>query len=91
VAGGSADRTFIIWDAQTGEVLRRFTDLHSGIYSATFSLDGRQLLVGYIDGTIELWRVDTTEDLIAWTHANRYIREFTCGERTQYRITPLCE
>jgi serine/threonine protein kinase len=26
-----------------------------------------------------------------WVHENRYIREFTCKERDQYRIEPLCK
>lgn len=30
-------------------------------------------------------------DLLAWVHENRYIRAFTCDERAQYRIEPLCE
>jgi len=29
--------------------------------------------------------------LLAWVHDNRYIRDFTCAERAQYQIEPLCK
>jgi len=31
------------------------------------------------------------DTLLTWIQANRYVREFTCEERAQYRIAPLCE
>ena len=31
------------------------------------------------------------DELIDWTHANRYLRELTCDEREQYRVEPLCD
>jgi hypothetical protein len=39
------------------------------------------------------WRVSGWEldDLLAWAHENRYVRDFTCEERTTYRVEPMCE
>ena len=34
---------------------------------------------------------DTLEELVAWTQANRNLRELTCSERAQFNIEPLCE
>jgi hypothetical protein len=33
----------------------------------------------------------TLDQLLAWVHANRYLGEFTCEERAEYRSEPLCD
>ena len=58
-----------------------------------FSPDGHTALSGSGDRSLLLWRMSHSQDLdelIAWTHANRYVRELTCVEREQYRIEPFC-
>jgi hypothetical protein len=56
------------------------------------SPDGLIALSAGRDQQMIHWRIDRTlEDLIAWTRANRYIRELTCSERTLYQVEPLCE
>jgi hypothetical protein len=32
----------------------------------------------------------TPTELLDWIHAHRYLRDFTCSERTLYQIEPLC-
>ena len=54
--------------------------------------DGRHALAGYRDGTLEMWRIDSTlEELMSWTEANRYIPELTCEQRELYNVEPLYE
>ena len=58
---------------------------------AAFSPDGREVLVNPFDGNLALWRIDASlDELLAWTHANRYIPELTCEQRALYRLEPLC-
>jgi len=62
------------------------------VIKPVFNPDGRQALVGFFNGAVELWRMDTTLDqLLEWTQANRYIPGLTCNQRELYRIEPLCE
>jgi len=40
-----------------------------------------------------LWGLNTTslKELQAWVKENRHVKEFSCQERVQYQIEPLCE
>ncbi len=88
--GGSADGTTTLWHVESGEVIRRYNN--DFVMQSVFSVDGRQALMGFHNGAVELWRMDTTlEELLQWTQANRYIPELTCNQRELYRIEPLCE
>jgi hypothetical protein len=49
-------------------------------------------LAGYRDGTLEMWRIDSTlDELLSWTENNRYVPELTCEQRELYSVEPLCE
>jgi len=88
--GGSEDGTSSLWRAETGEQIRRYGG--GFVFSPNFSLDGRQAVVGYRDGAVELWRIDSTlDELLTWTQNNRYIPELTCEQRLLYGVEPLCE
>ena len=51
VASGGDDGTARVWDAQTGELLRIFSEGHYGqVSSVALSADGRTLLSGGADG-----------------------------------------
>ena len=82
------------WDFKTGGILRHFrgyTNWGNVIFGpdeqTAFSATGSAA-----DGIIE-WRIADMplDELLAWIYANRYVREFTCGERAHYRIEPLCD
>lgn len=85
----SYDHTLILWDVATGERLRIFSD-PSIIMSVAFSPDGKTALSGTQDGRLTVWRIDPLDQLIEWTFANRYVREFTCNERNEYNLEPRC-
>jgi WD40 repeat protein len=89
--GGSADNTTDLWDLKTGELIRRYTGSNADVFSAAFRPDGREAVVTSFDGSVALWRIDASlDELVAWTHANRYIPELNCTQRAQYRLEPLC-
>jgi len=88
--GGSVSGTSSIWRVDSGEEIRRYKG--GFVTSPHFTPDGGQAVVGYRDGRVELWRIDSTlDELLTWTRNNRYIRELTCQERELYRVEPLCE
>ncbi|HEX9924605.1 MAG TPA: protein kinase [Anaerolineae bacterium] len=87
--GGSADGTITLWNVESGEVIRRYDN--DFMMQSVFSADGRQALMGFHNGAVELWRMDATlDELLEWTQANRYIPELTCNQRELYRLEPLC-
>ena len=59
VLTGSADKTARLWDAQTGQELRRFEGHTEPVFSVAFSPDGRQVLTGSRDKTARLWDAQT--------------------------------
>jgi WD40 repeat protein/serine/threonine protein kinase len=92
VFSGSFGRaiTLTMWDVATGEPYRRFAGQLRPVGGLDITADGKTLLSVAYDSTARLWRVDSPSELIAWTQANRYIRDLTCTERELYRIKPLC-
>jgi WD40 repeat protein len=89
---GSSDTSLILWDIASGTEVRRFLGYGNVIWSVVFSHDGQTALTGSGDGNVHQWQLSPTlADLIAWAKATRYVRDLTCPERAQYRVTPLCE
>ena len=83
----------ILWDFESGKTLRRFQGPRLGVYGITFSLDGDVAFSTSLDGSLVQWRVADLPlaEVIEWVHTNRHIPDFTCEQRAQYRIEPLCE
>lgn len=87
----SSDTLVIVWDIESGAELGRLEGHSDAVNAVAFSPDGRFALSGSADRTTRLWQVSATlDELIAWTQANRYVRDLTCVEREQYRVEPLC-
>jgi WD40 repeat protein len=85
--------TLSIWDAATGDLVQYLGDHHGEPPNVVFSPDSQSVFSTGLDGTLIEWRVTdlSEENLRAWITDNRYIRDFTCRERAQYRIEPLCD
>jgi WD40 repeat protein len=90
---GGSDGYVILWDIATGEELRRYAGHDAGIWNVAFSPDGRTGFSSSYDGTVIQWQIAdwTLQETLTWINKNRYIRDFSCEERQQYRIEPLCE
>ena len=87
--GASTDGTTILWDLETGEMIRRY---NANPFTALFSSDKHYAVMSENPDFVELWRIDATlDELLTWTRANRYIPELTCEQRTLYQLVPLCD
>jgi WD40 repeat protein/serine/threonine protein kinase len=89
-ASGSEDNSVFLWDLESGQAIRRYTGHSAAVRSVAFSPDGKTVLSSSNDGTMILWRVDTLDQLITWTQANRYVPDLTCDQRKLYSLEPLC-
>jgi WD40 repeat protein len=79
----------ILWDVATVQPIRRFHGHTAIVRCVDFSPDGRTFLSSSLDASVRLWRIDSLEQLIAWTIANRYVPELTREQRRLYRLDPL--
>lgn len=57
----SADESFTIVDAVSGEVLDAVAGLNGPVTTVDFSSDGALLAVGFADNLVEIWNVDPLE------------------------------
>ncbi len=87
----ASDTTLILWDMASGQALRRLRGHADWISALAISPDEHSVFTADIDGKIIQWRLDSLNELIAWSHANRIVHEFTCNEREQYSIEPACD
>jgi WD40 repeat protein len=87
---GSGDNTSTLWDLKTGQVVRRYL-VNKATPSASFSADGHSILVGLQDGSVQLWRIDSLDEMLTWLPSNRYVPDLDCRQRQLYRLTPACD
>ncbi len=87
---GSEDKTLELWDMTNGQPLRRFQGHRTSVKSVAFSADGRIAISAADRDGIFVWRIETLQDTIDWTFANRYVVELSCLQRAQYNVQPLC-
>jgi WD40 repeat protein len=53
----------ILWDVETGNVLRRYLGHNEMVWSVDISPDGRYAISGSMNGTVILWDFETAEEL----------------------------
>ncbi|MCU0475352.1 MAG: TIR domain-containing protein [Anaerolineae bacterium] len=86
------DGTLRVWDLETSFEIRRYTmpdPSFEGIQTAVVSTDAQTVLTALRDGRLRLWRLyPSLDSLLAWTFANRYVRDLTCAERDAFRLFP---
>ena len=75
LAGGSANGTISLLDADTGEHLRTFIGHTRDVSSISFSPDGSILASSGADNTVRLWDTDTGEHLRTFEGGKFYHRE----------------
>ncbi|MDD5168593.1 MAG: caspase family protein [Syntrophales bacterium] len=96
LSGGGVDHTLRLWETETGKEVRKIYHPeggYEGIYRVAFSVDGRQALAGYRDGTIKIWDVSgkgdnyqrilggTTQSLMAMALSGDGRHALTGGEK----------
>jgi WD40 repeat protein len=59
ILSGSRDRTMILWDRETGQVIRRFKEQGGWIQSVAIAPDGRRALSGGEDTILRLWDLES--------------------------------
>jgi serine/threonine protein kinase len=59
LATGSGDKTFKLWDTQTGALKQTVTGHSHGVHAIAYSPDGKTLATGSDDKTIKLWDAQT--------------------------------
>ncbi len=59
----SDDTTIILWDVETGDIIRRFLGHEWGVAVVAFSPDGKTFLSGSGDSTVRWWDVATGAEL----------------------------
>ena len=59
LASGSYQNLVLLWDAETGELVRSFEGHSDYVVSVAFSPDGNRIASGSYDGTIRIWDKDT--------------------------------
>ena len=84
---GCQESSVRIWNAATGQELRRLTGYTAPVYPAAYSPDGRHILSLHTDFTLGIWVVDIEEIL---AQAKRLIQRepplLTPDERQRYGL-----
>jgi len=77
----------------TGEALRAFSEHSAGVWKVAVSPDGQLAYSAGQDGLVIVRPIGElpVEDVLAFIEDNRVLRDFSCEEREQYRILPLCD
>jgi WD40 repeat protein len=90
-ASGAQDGSAIVWRVDTGDLLRQLAGHEGVVLYVEFDEGGESLWSAAEDSRLLLWNLSLQlDELLDWTEANRFVPEFTCNQRAQYRIEPLC-
>jgi WD40 repeat protein len=78
------------WDIASGESVRRYPGSESRYMPIALYPDGHSFFA-FGPTYVTRWRIDSLNELKAWTFSHRYVRELTCDERKLYRLEPGCD
>jgi len=93
IVTSSGDGTLILWDVASGEALRTYSEHDAWVNRLALSPDGELAYSTADDGTVIVRPITETpvNEILAYIADNRVLQEFTCVERKQYHIVPLCD
>jgi WD40 repeat protein len=78
--------TLRVYDARDGELLTLVGDLDKPVETFAYSPDGNTLLVGFMDGTVQLWDVAANRETFNTHHFNGYIIDLEYSYDGRYLI-----
>ena len=84
----STDQTVALWDVETAKIIHVFDDHSHKVRDVAINADGQWAVTASQDGTVRMRLLPGSH--LQWVEDSRYIRDFTCEERAEYRIEPLC-
>jgi len=91
ILAGYDNSTVVLWDYASSREIAVMKGHPAYVVSLAFAADGK---TAFSEGgnLVIQWQVSepTLNELRQWVANNRYTRDFTCAERAQYDITPLC-
>lgn len=87
LVSAAADGTIRVWNLETGQEVHRL-DTGIQVLSLSINADMTMALIGNNDETARLINIipPALDETVHWAQANRYVPEFTCQERLQYRL-----
>jgi WD40 repeat protein len=62
------DTTVKLWEVDTGREVRSFSGHIHGVYSVAFSPNGRYILSGSGDGSLKLWDLSLSSEVLTLSH-----------------------
>ena len=77
IVSGAVDKTSRVWDATTGELIRKLEGHSEGVRSIAFSADGSRIVSGSLDKTSRVWDA-TTGELIHTLEGHAQWRGHVC-------------
>lgn len=91
MASGAGDGKIIIWNEETGEIIRKINAHREPIFDIKLSNDGKLLASTSWDGVISLWDTDTWEryNYIYNEGASTYVFDFT--ENDAYLVVGMLD
>jgi WD40 repeat protein len=81
-------RSAILWDAQTGRLVKFFAGHTQGVYSPFFSHDGHSLVTSSTDGTARIWEIPSGRSLVLGT-LNYFLNDAVLSPDGKYVATAV--
>lgn len=91
IASSGQDGTIRLWDVETGIALLVLEANEGSANELAFSQDGTMLASGHASGVVKLWNIGSLSFMRQWLQENRYIREFSCSQRADFKISVTCD
>ncbi|NDJ75955.1 MAG: protein kinase [Chloroflexi bacterium] len=91
---GNTNGNLVLWDYSSGQAVRYYAGPPgSMVWEVFFGKDYQTAYSTFYSGIVYEWQIAdwSLDELRDWARANRYVRAFSCDEREQYRIEPLCD
>jgi WD40 repeat protein len=87
LSGGSTDRTALLWDAESGKILRSFTGHTGGVLSVAVSGDGSRILTGSEDKTARLYEAKSGKTAQIFTGHTGKVNAVAFGPPANFLVT----